>query len=71
MLSVIYAECHLCSVLFMLSVIYAEYHLCLVSFMLNVIYAECCNKGLLSRVIIMNVVMLSVVGSNVHVCVPD
>ncbi len=30
MLSVIYAQCHLCSVSFMLSVIYAEYH-----------YAEC------------------------------
>ncbi len=41
MLSVIYAECHLCWVSFMLSVIYAECHLCCVSFMLSVIYAEC------------------------------
>jgi hypothetical protein len=35
MLSVIYG------VSFMLSVIYAERHLCWVSFMLSVIYAEC------------------------------
>jgi hypothetical protein len=41
MLTVIYAECHLCWVSFMLSVIYAECHLCWVSFMLGVIYAEC------------------------------
>jgi len=41
MLSVIYAECHLCWVLSMLGVIYAECHLSWVSFMLSVIYAEC------------------------------
>jgi hypothetical protein len=41
LLSVIYAECHLCLVSFMLSVIYAECHSCLLSFMLSVIYAEC------------------------------
>ncbi len=41
MLSVIYAGCHLCWVSFMLSFLYAECHLCWVSFMLSVIYAEC------------------------------
>jgi hypothetical protein len=41
MLSVIYAECHLCWVSFTLSDIYVEWHLCWVTFMLSVIYAEC------------------------------
>jgi hypothetical protein len=41
MLSLIYAECHLYSVLFLLSVIFAECHFCWVSFLLSVIFAEC------------------------------
>jgi len=56
MLSVIYAECHLCWVSFMLSVIYAECHLCYASFMLSVTY-----QPFMLSVIMPNVIMLSVV----------
>ena len=41
MLSIIYAESHLCWESFMLSVIYAECGLCWVSIMLKVVYAVC------------------------------
>ncbi len=51
MLSVVYAECHLCWVSLMLSVTYVECHLCWVSLMLNVT----CKPFMLS------VIMLSVV----------
>ncbi len=45
MLSVIYAECHLCWVSFVLSVIYGECYLCLVSFILSIIHAKCHKIG--------------------------
>jgi hypothetical protein len=75
MLSVIYAECHLCWMSFMLNVIYAECHLCWMSFMLNVvmlsvIYAECryadCHLCWLS--FMLNVVMLSVIYNECRLC---
>ncbi len=56
MLSVIYAECHLCRLSFMPSVIYAECHLCRVSFMLSV-----ADKPLLVSVIMLSVIILNVV----------
>ncbi len=60
MLSIIYAECHLCWVSSMLSIIYAECHLCWVSFMLSVIYAECHLCWVSS--------MLSVIYAECHLC---
>ncbi len=46
----------------MLSVIYAEYHLCWVSFMLSVIYAECrVWFNVMLNVVMLSVVMLNVV----------
>ncbi len=62
MLSVIYAECHLCSVSFMLSAIYAECHLCSVSFMLSVT-----NKPIVLSVIQLNVITPSVEAPKVGV----
>ncbi len=76
MLSVIYAECHLCWVSFMLSVIYAESHLCWVSFMLSLIYAEChlCWVSFMLSVIYAEChlcqvsFMLSVIYAECHLC---
>ncbi len=56
MLSVIYAECHLCWVSFMLSVIYAECHLCWLSIMLSVT-----NEPFILSFVMPNVVTLNVV----------
>ncbi len=60
MLSVTYAECHLCWVSLMLSVTYAECHLFWVSLMPSVTYAEChlCWVSL----------MLSVTCAECHLC---
>ncbi len=60
MLSVIYAECHLCWVSSMLSVIYAKCHLCWVSSMQSVIYAKC-HLCWVSP-------MLSVIYAEYHLC---
>jgi hypothetical protein len=70
MLSVIYAECHLCWVTFMLSVIYSECHLLWVSFILSVIYSEChlFRVSFILSVLMLSVVMLSVIYAECHLC---
>ncbi len=50
----------------MLSVIYAEYHLCSVSFMLYVSYAKCRKIGFTLSAIVMKVIMLSVMAPLTH-----
>jgi hypothetical protein len=55
MLSVTYAECHLCWVSHMLSVSYAECHLCWVSLILTVTF-----KHFMLNVVMLSSVMLSV-----------
>jgi hypothetical protein len=75
MLSVIYAECHLCWVPFMLGVIYVECLLCWVSFMLSVIYSKChfsmchlcCGSFMLSVFMLNNIIPSSFVMLSVFV----